>query len=55
MVELEETGERVYFRFFDPEVLRSFNQVCTEMQRGQLLVGLTRIWMEDEEGLCAFA
>ncbi len=35
MVELEESGERVYFRFYDPWVLGVFLPACSERQRGE--------------------
>lgn len=54
MVETEGGGERGYFRFFDPEVLGSFTRSCAEAQRDQLLSGVARIWMDDEQGLKAF-
>lgn len=40
MVKLESLPERVYFRFYDPRVLREFLQVCTPEQR-QVLFGST--------------
>jgi Domain of unknown function (DUF4123) len=40
MVKLEGFPERVYFRFYDPRVLREFLQVCTPEQR-QVLFGST--------------
>ena len=33
MVELEDSGERVYFRFYDPGVLSVFLPICNERQR----------------------
>lgn len=39
-VKLESFPERVYFRFYDPRVLREFLQVCTPEQR-QVLFGST--------------
>ncbi|MDC3960500.1 DUF4123 domain-containing protein [Polyangium jinanense] len=36
MVELEETGERVYFRFYDPGVMRVFWDTCNESQRTEM-------------------
>lgn len=40
MVKLEGFPERVYFRFYDPRVLREFLQVCTPEQR-RVLFGST--------------
>lgn len=55
MVEVSETGERVYFRFYDPDVIRGFAEVWSPLQRGQLLAGVDRIWVEDETGVSPFA
>jgi hypothetical protein len=55
MVEVEETGERVYFRFYDPDVMKTFAEVCTPMQRGQLRACIRQIWVEDAEGVTAVA
>lgn len=44
MVELEETGERVYFRFYDPGVMRVFWGACEEWQQ-ESLFGTTNDWL----------
>ncbi|MDI1476391.1 DUF4123 domain-containing protein [Polyangium sp. y55x31] len=50
MVELEESGERVYFRFYDPGVMRVFWDSCEEGQRAELF-GRARSWyLEQEDG-----
>ncbi|MGK3961298.1 DUF4123 domain-containing protein [Sorangium sp. So ce118] len=43
MAELEQSGERVYFRFYDPGVMRVFWDSCNERQR-EALLGRTRSW-----------
>jgi pSer/pThr/pTyr-binding forkhead associated (FHA) protein len=55
MVEVEETRERVYFRFYDPDVLRGFAEVWTPMQRGQLLAMVDAILVEDETGVATLS
>ncbi|XYH98336.1 DUF4123 domain-containing protein [Sorangium sp. So ce1128] len=50
MVEDEETGERMYFRFYDPATLRSFLPTCSRRQEAQLFGEVDRFLMEDEEG-----
>lgn len=44
MVELEETGEKVYFRFYDPGVMTGFWEACDEGQKEEL-VGPARSWL----------
>jgi hypothetical protein len=46
MVELEATGERVYFRFVDPDVLVPFLDVATPDQKTLLTEHLTSITAE---------
>lgn len=53
MVEDDETGERLYFRFYDPAVLRSFLPTCTPRQRAQIFGEIERFLVEDEEGRVA--
>ena len=36
MVNSEETGEEVYFRFYDPRVLRVFLPTCSVRQKAEL-------------------
>lgn len=47
MVELEETGERVYFRFYDPGVMRVFWDACEEGQKAELM-GRARDWFVEQ-------
>jgi hypothetical protein len=47
MVELEEAGERVYFRFYDPWVLRVFWETCDERQRRDIGGALVSLWGEN--------
>ena len=46
MVTLEETGERVYFRFVDPDVLVPFMEVATDEQKASLTTLLSGIAAE---------
>lgn len=50
MVELEESEERVYFRFYDPWVLRVFSETCDDRQQGELLRGIGRAMVEGPTG-----
>jgi len=47
MVELEEGGKRVYFRFYDPGVLRVFLPICTNRQILELTASLDGLFFED--------
>lgn len=49
MVELEETGERVYFRFVDPGVLVPFMDIATEDQREAIMGPLGDLSAEHRE------
>lgn len=52
MVTLEETGERVYFRFVDPDVLVPFMEVATSEQKASLTTLLSGLAAEHHgEGL----
>ncbi|MFO0761045.1 MAG: DUF4123 domain-containing protein [Byssovorax sp.] len=46
MVEVEETGERLYFRFFDPECLRIFLPTCSPRQISELRGPIERVFGE---------
>jgi pSer/pThr/pTyr-binding forkhead associated (FHA) protein len=46
MVMADETNERMYFRYYDPRVLREFMPVATLRQRSELLGDLTSILVE---------
>jgi hypothetical protein len=50
MVELEEAGERVYFRFYDPWVMLVFWGTCDELQQQALLKGIEEAMVETREG-----
>jgi hypothetical protein len=49
----DETRERLYFRFYDPRVLREFLPTCTELQLtelyGEPLGGIERFFTEGED------
>ncbi|WP_437760722.1 DUF4123 domain-containing protein [Sorangium sp. So ce1389] len=49
MVEEDETGDRLYFRFYDPGVLRAFVPTCTPLQKGDLFGDIREMYMESEE------
>lgn len=53
MVEDDETGERMYFRFYDPGVLRSFLPTCTPRQEAQLYGAIQRFLLEAEDASVA--
>lgn len=55
MAEIESTQEPVYFRFYDPDVLRAFAEVWTSMQKRQFLELLGNVWVEEKSGLVAIA
>lgn len=50
MVEDDETGERLYFRFYDPGVLRDFWPTCSRRQREELLGPLRALLVEGPWG-----
>lgn len=50
MVLDEGANERMYFRFYDPRVMREFHSVATPRQRAELLHGTDRMIMEAEDG-----
>lgn len=49
MVELDETGERVYFRFYDPAVMLTFMNTASEEQRTSIHAIFSSILAEDED------
>jgi hypothetical protein len=49
MVELEETGERVYFRFVDPGVIVPFMDIASDDQRAAITGALATIAAEHHE------
>jgi hypothetical protein len=50
LVESEETREQLYFRFYDPRVLRVFLPMCTPAQRDEFFGEIHCFWMESREG-----
>jgi len=40
----------MYFRFYDPRVMREFHSVATMRQRAELLHGMVRMVLESEDG-----
>ena len=53
IVEAEPERKRLYFRYYDPRVLRRFAPLATPKQRSELLADLEAIWFEGEAGqLC---
>jgi hypothetical protein len=50
MVENDETSQRMYFRFYDPRVLRDFMAIATVRQKDALHDGLEGILLESEAG-----
>lgn len=53
VVEISETGERVYFRFYDPRALRRFVPTCSRRQEEELFGDIEGFIVEGERGeLC---
>jgi hypothetical protein len=50
MVVDDETNERLYFRFYDPEVLRVFLPTCSARQAGEFWSDVGAFLFEDERG-----
>jgi hypothetical protein len=50
LVEDEDAAERMYFRFYDPRVLREFMPIATPRQKDDLFEGLDAILLEGEDG-----
>ena len=46
----DETEEKLYFRFYDPRVLRKFMPVATKRQRGELFEIIESFLCEDQSG-----
>lgn len=53
MVEIEARQEKVYFRFYDPGVLRVFWPTCTTGQKREFSEGLEEIFVEQPDFSCA--
>jgi len=49
MVELESNHEKVYFRFYDPGVLRAFWPTCSSAQKREFSETLEEIFVEDKD------
>ncbi|AKT42884.1 DUF4123 domain-containing protein [Chondromyces crocatus] len=50
MVEDDDTGEKLYFRYYDPKVLREFWPTCSAQERATLLGSLDAFLVEGERG-----
>ncbi|MFT3766438.1 MAG: DUF4123 domain-containing protein [Minicystis sp.] len=50
LVEDDETGQKYYFRFYDPSALRIFVPTCTTRQRQDFFGELACFWAEGEQG-----
>lgn len=50
VTEVEITGERLYFRYYDPRVLGAFAPLWTVRQRSELLAGIDAYWFEGPDG-----
>jgi hypothetical protein len=52
-VDVEPEGrrpQRVYFRFYDPRVLRDFLPTCNMRQAPEMFGGIGSFWLEGERG-----
>jgi len=45
----DEENNNLYFRFYDPRVLRRYLPTCTPQEATQFFGSVTRFWMEDED------
>lgn len=50
VVEIFETGERVYFRYYDPRVLRRFLPTCSLRQEEEMFGDIQALLLEGERG-----
>jgi hypothetical protein len=50
LVESAETREQLYFRFYDPRVLRVFLPTCTNQQREAFFGEIECFWLESPKG-----
>lgn len=50
-VQQEGAPEYLYFRFYDPRVLRSFLPTCTNQQLQQIFGPIASFWMEDKDAM----
>lgn len=50
MVQEDTTLERLYFRYYDPRVLREFLPIATPRQRAEMTAGFERLFFEGEAG-----
>jgi pSer/pThr/pTyr-binding forkhead associated (FHA) protein len=46
----DEADRELYFRFYDPRVLRNFLPTCSVRQIGQIFEGIDAYWVEAERG-----
>jgi hypothetical protein len=53
MVEVDETGEQLYFRFYDPVCLVTFWRTCTNRQK-LLMQGEVINYIVENEGLILY-
>lgn len=51
MVEEEETGERLYFRFYDPAVLGAFLPTCSRHQHREFCGEIDSLWAEGDSAV----
>jgi hypothetical protein len=49
-VEIHESGERVYFRYYDPRVLRRFLPTCSPRQEEEIFGDIGTFLVEGERG-----
>lgn len=50
MVQDDASGARMYFRFYDPRVLREFMPIATPRQKDEIFEDLTELLVEGEQG-----
>ena len=50
MVEPDDSKERMYFRYYDPRVLRDFLPLATTRQRTELFGDISVFVLESEDG-----
>jgi hypothetical protein len=50
MVMNDQTGERMYFRFYDPQALRLFLPTCAPRQRAQFFGEIGAFLVESKDG-----
>ncbi|EYF08092.1 DUF4123 domain-containing protein [Chondromyces apiculatus] len=50
VVEIDDSGERLYFRFYDPRVMRRFLPTCSPRQEEELFGDILAFFVEGERG-----